>query len=39
MNPLSHGVSRIVARAGRILVFGVEGVPNFGGVGVEEDAR
>lgn len=36
--PLSHGVSRAVARASGILVFGVEDVPDFRGVGAEEGA-
>lgn len=38
INPLSHGVSRAVASAGGKLVFGVEDIPDFGGVGAEEDA-
>ena len=38
INPLSQGISRAVARAGRELVFGMEDIPDFGGVGTEEDA-
>ena len=38
IDPLSHGISRAVARAGGKLVFGVKDIPDFGGVGTEKDA-